>query len=50
MRCAILSGADDEEEVMFDDLERSLGINEPGYAKVWFCANQASKDGLEYFE
>ena len=48
---AILSytwGADDE-EVTFDDLEHKTGEGKIGYANLWFCANQARKDGLEYF-
>ena len=48
---AILShtwGADDE-EVTFDDLKDKTGTSKSGYAKLWFCANQARKDGLEYF-
>jgi hypothetical protein len=48
---AILShtwGADDE-EVTFNDLEDKTGADKIGYAKLRFCANQARKDGLEYF-
>ena len=49
---AILShtwGPDDDDEVTFDDLQNKTGTNKTGYAKLWFCANQAEKDGLEYF-
>lgn len=48
---AILShtwGADDD-EVTFNDIEQKIGKNKAGYAKLWFCANQARKHGLEYF-
>lgn len=48
---AILShtwGADDD-EVTFDDIEKKTGKNKAGYAKLQFCANQARKDGLDYF-
>ncbi|ERF70325.1 hypothetical protein EPUS_09369 [Endocarpon pusillum Z07020] len=48
---AILShtwGAD-EEEVTFDDMENKTGAGKTGYVKLWFCANQARKDRLEYF-
>ncbi|OCK73088.1 HET-domain-containing protein [Lepidopterella palustris CBS 459.81] len=48
---AILShtwGADDE-EVTFKDLRKGTGKNKPGYAKIYFCAQQAAKDGLQHF-
>ncbi|KAF1832017.1 hypothetical protein BDW02DRAFT_555736 [Decorospora gaudefroyi] len=48
---AILShtwGADTE-EVTFTDLTKSSGKDKPGYKKIRFCGEQASKDGLEYF-
>lgn len=38
----------DVEEVTFDDIEKKTGKNKAGYAKLWFCANQAKKDGLDY--
>lgn len=47
---AILShtwGADDD-EVTFDDVEKKTGYSKAGYAKLWFCANQAKRDGLDY--
>jgi hypothetical protein len=48
---AILShtwGAD-HDEVTFGDVESKSGTNKAGYAKLWFCANQAGRDGLKYF-
>ncbi|KAF1959545.1 hypothetical protein CC80DRAFT_514059 [Byssothecium circinans] len=48
---AILShtwGAD-AEEVTFNDLTNNTGKDKPGYEKIWFCAEQAARDGLEYF-
>jgi hypothetical protein len=48
---AILShtwGADTE-EVSFTDLTKSSGKDKPGYKKIRFCGEQASRDGLEYF-
>ncbi|CAN9308233.1 hypothetical protein AA0117_g9271 [Alternaria alternata] len=48
---AILSptwGADTE-EVTFKDLTNGTGKDKPGYKKIRFCAEQASRDGLEYF-
>jgi predicted protein tyrosine phosphatase len=48
---AILShtwGAD-AEEVTFTDLTKGSGKDKPGYKKIRFCGEQASRDGLEYF-
>ncbi|KAF7513608.1 hypothetical protein GJ744_008902 [Endocarpon pusillum] len=48
---AILShtwGAD-AEEVTFDDLMKGIGKKKHGYKKIYFCAEQAARDGLEYF-
>jgi hypothetical protein len=48
---AILShtwGADTE-EVTFEDLTNGTGKDKPGYKKIRFCGEQASRDGLEYF-
>jgi predicted protein tyrosine phosphatase len=48
---AILShtwGADTE-EVTFTDLTKGSGTDKPGYKKIRFCGEQASRDGLEYF-
>jgi hypothetical protein len=39
----------DDDEVTFDDLENKTGAEKIGYTKLWFCANQARKDGLQYF-
>ncbi|KAI4601982.1 hypothetical protein KJ359_010848 [Pestalotiopsis sp. 9143b] len=41
---------DNDQEISFQDLTTGEPINKPaGYAKIQFCAAQASKDGLEYF-
>jgi hypothetical protein len=48
---AILShtwGADSE-EVTFKDLMDGTGRNKAGYNKIWFCGEQARRDGLRYF-
>lgn len=48
---AILShtwGADDE-EVTFKNLAEGTGHSKAGYQKLWFCAEQASRNGLSYF-
>ena len=47
---AILSHtwSEDDDEVTFDDLEKKTGTSKAGYAKLWFCADQALADGLEY--
>jgi len=48
---AILShtwGADTE-EVTFQDLINDTGKNKTGYGKIWFCEEQARRDGLQYF-
>ncbi|KIW11944.1 hypothetical protein PV08_09217 [Exophiala spinifera] len=48
---AILShtwGADDD-EVTFNDLKGKSCKSKAGYRKIQFCAEQAQKDGLEYF-
>ena len=50
-RYAILShtwGADTE-EVTFRDLMDGTGKNKAGYDKIWFCGEQARRDGLQYF-
>lgn len=49
---AILShtwGADDDDEVTFNDIENDLGKNKAGYAKLRFCGEQARKDNLQHF-
>jgi hypothetical protein len=51
-RYAILSqtwAMDEEEEVSFNDLKNSSDHNKAGYAKIRFCAEQATKDSLQYF-
>ncbi|KAI1089482.1 vegetative incompatibility protein HET-E-1 [Rostrohypoxylon terebratum] len=41
---------DGDEEVTYDDLVRGNTKSKPaGYAKIEFCGEQATKDGLEYF-
>jgi hypothetical protein len=48
---AILShtwGTDDE-EVNFEDLKSSSMKMKDGYDKLWFCGQQAARDGLPYF-
>jgi hypothetical protein len=48
---AILShtwGAETE-EVTFKDLIDGTGKDKPGYKKIRFCREQASRDGIEYF-
>jgi hypothetical protein len=48
---AILShtwGADSD-EVTFNDLQNGFGKSKAGYAIIWFCGEQARKDGLQYF-
>src|SRR5882757_5246938 len=48
---AILShtwGADTE-EVAFQDLINNTGKSKTGYSKIWFCGEQARRDGLQYF-
>lgn len=37
------------EEVTFDDLSKGIGTSKPGFRKIAFCAEQADKDGLQYF-
>jgi hypothetical protein len=47
---AILSHTWDEgQEVTFDDLVKNSGKSKTGYNKIWFCARQAQRDGLEHF-
>jgi hypothetical protein len=49
---AILShcwAEDNTEEVTFTEIETELGRQKPGYKKIHFCAEQAKKDGIEYF-
>lgn len=50
-RYAILSHTwgPDTEEVTFRDLVNGTGKDKIGYRKINFCAEQARRDGLEYF-
>ena len=49
-RYAILSHTWKEgEEVTFDEFSSESSKSKAGYAKIWFCAQQAKRDGLEYF-
>jgi hypothetical protein len=40
---------DDDEEVTFQDLMDGLAKQKVGYKKIQFCAEQATRDGLQYF-
>ncbi|KAH6724991.1 hypothetical protein BKA61DRAFT_537097 [Leptodontidium sp. MPI-SDFR-AT-0119] len=46
---AILSHTWEGEEVTFEDLQNGTGIKKAGYEKIRFCAEQANRDGLQYF-
>ena len=51
-RYAILShcwAEDNSEEVTFAEVETDVGRQKPGYKKIQFCAEQARRDGVEYF-
>ncbi|KAF2682496.1 HET-domain-containing protein [Lentithecium fluviatile CBS 122367] len=39
----------DGEEVTFKDLIDGTGQDKAGYKKIWFCGQQAERDGLQYF-
>jgi hypothetical protein len=39
----------DYEEITFQDLMKGLGKEKAGYKKIQFCAEQAARDGLQYF-
>ncbi|KAK2606208.1 hypothetical protein QQS21_003379 [Conoideocrella luteorostrata] len=39
----------DHEEVTFGDIVHGTGEDKIGYKKIWFCAEQARRDGLQYF-
>jgi len=45
----ILSHTWEEEEVTFKDLQNGTGTKKDGYKKIHFCAEQAKRDGLQYF-
>ena len=36
-------------EVTFEDLQNGTGTKKAGYEKIRFCAEQARRDGLQYF-
>ncbi|KAH6694365.1 hypothetical protein BKA61DRAFT_564174 [Leptodontidium sp. MPI-SDFR-AT-0119] len=46
---AVLSHTWEEEEVTFEDLQNGTGTKKAGYEKIRFCAEQANRDGLQYF-
>jgi hypothetical protein len=46
---AILSHAWGDGEVLFRDLMDGAGNSKAGYAKIRFCGDQASRDGLRFF-
>ena len=48
---AILSHTwgNEEEEVTFDDISGGRGRDKAGFDKIEFCAEQAARDGLQYF-
>ncbi|KAI0123363.1 kinesin light chain 1 [Xylariales sp. AK1849] len=48
---AILSHTwgNDEQEVIFQDLDQGSGQRKDGYQKVVFCGKQAACDGIKYF-
>ncbi|KAF2685037.1 hypothetical protein K458DRAFT_430639 [Lentithecium fluviatile CBS 122367] len=46
---AILSHTWQNQEVTFDDFFNNTSKSKAGYNKIWFCAQQAKRDGLEYF-
>jgi hypothetical protein len=37
------------EEVTYRDIKTATGEKKTGYKKIWFCAEQAKRDGLRYF-
>lgn len=39
----------DNEEVTFNNLGSDRDKSKPGYRKLYFCAKQAKRDGLQYF-
>jgi len=46
---AILSHTWGAEEVTFEDLQKRTCGKKAGYKKIWFCGEQARRDGLQYF-
>ena len=39
----------DTEEVTFKDMMDGTGEDKSGFKKIWFCGEQARRDGLQYF-
>jgi hypothetical protein len=39
----------DHQEVTFQDITNKTGRDKDGFQKIWFCGNQAARDGLQYF-
>lgn len=39
----------DESEITFKDIIKGRGESKSGYQKLIFCAQQAAKDGLQFF-
>jgi hypothetical protein len=46
---AILLHTWEGEEVTFKDLQNRTGTKKAGYEKIRFCAEQARRNGLQYF-
>ncbi|KAJ4293464.1 hypothetical protein N0V90_008747 [Kalmusia sp. IMI 367209] len=47
---AILSHTwQDDQEVTYDDLVHSKGMDKAGFEKIRFCAREAERDGLQHF-
>jgi hypothetical protein len=46
---AILSHRWETDEVTFEDLQKNIGKEKLGYKKIWFCGEQAKRDGLHHF-
>ena len=46
---AILSHTWEADEVTFEDLQNGTGTKKASYEKIRFCAEQARRDGLQYF-
>lgn len=46
---AILSHTWTDQEVTYQDLISDAGEKKPGYEKIKFCGEQATRDGLRYF-
>jgi hypothetical protein len=48
---AILSHTwlEDGQEPAFEDIVNKTGREKLGFEKIWFCGEQATQDGLQYF-